>query len=237
MQRYIVKFAKYLEVEKNASAHTRAAYERDLREFARFLSPVGEASPPEPSGVRGGDVTSFVASLHGRRKNSTVARKLSSIKSFFAFLVKKGIVKSNPASFVPSPKVASHLPIVLTVEEAKELVETPKPATTIKDRRKAGVALRDLAILELLYSAGIRVSELVGLSCGSVDIKNNSLRVLGKGGKERVAFLGGYAVAALSAYDLWLRKEGAARVLESPFFPRGWRYAIWLSWSCSILRE
>ncbi len=218
MFKYIEDFIKYLDIEKNGSLNTSAAYRRDLREFVDFL--MGEEGlPPEPSEVKGSDVTSFVASLHGRRKNATIARKLSSIKSFFTFLVRKGFLASNPAAFVPCPRVTKGLPTVLTVDEAKELVEAPVPATRAADIRKVGVALRDLAILELLYSTGIRVAELVGISNQDIDLDSGTVRVKGKGNKERITYIGKNAALALADYDLWLRKQDRARLYNGPFFP------------------
>jgi integrase/recombinase XerC len=143
-------------------------------------------------------VRAFVYWLYKDCKKITIARKLSSIRSFFRFLVKKGYVKSNPALLIPTPRAESFLPSVLTVEEASALVEAPKKAA--ESLAPGGAAIRDLAILEVLYSSGIRVSELTGLDLKDVDLSTGALRVLGKGGKERIAFLGSLATSSLTAY-------------------------------------
>lgn len=206
LKRAIERFVKYLEIERNASVHTRAAYRRDLLEFLAFL----ENSNAEIAvkGVTQADVKAFVASLHGRLKRSSIARKLSSIRSFYTYLIKKRVISASPAEFVPVPKVGKFLPTVLTVDEAEALVSAPDPkesargavVNSVADLLKLGIVLRDRAILELLYSAGIRVSELVALNRADVDFKASTLRVLGKGGVERIAYMGKPALSALNAY-------------------------------------
>lgn len=208
----IKAFLDYLDAEKNASVHTRLAYGADLREFTRFLESSGLTATVGPdTGVRESDITAFAASLYKGCKKSTIARKLSSIKSFFAFLVKKEIITKNPSFLVIGPKVEKRLPTVLTVEEAKSLVEAPKANREIN----RGGILRDRAILEVLYSSGIRVSELTGLDIGSVDLGEGAIRVLGKGGKARVALLGSFAVDALKRYLAFARKNPLS---EEPLF-------------------
>ena len=123
----IEAFLDYLEAEKNASIHTRLAYERDLREFTRFLEDsLALSSGGVVTGVKESDIMAFAANLHGTRKKATIARKLSSIKSFFAFLLRKEIIKKDPSALITRPKVEKRLPTVLTVEEAKSLVEAPQ---------------------------------------------------------------------------------------------------------------
>lgn len=210
MKSAIERFDKYLDVERNASAHTRAAYKRDLLEFVVFLE--GTGAQVSVKGVGERQVKDYIASLHGRLKRASIARKLSSVRSFYTFLIKKGELKKSPAEFVPVPKVGKFLPTVLTVDEAKELVTSPalKPthgAVTPKvpsgGAAKLGMILRDRAVLELLYSAGVRVSELVSLNRTDVDLKLGTLRVMGKGGVERIAYMGAHALGALCAYNDW----------------------------------
>lgn len=193
-------FLQYLEIERNASRNTRLAYERDLRQFFLFLKETGMGCGPDAEPAVGcvteACVTAFVYRLHeALEKKTSIARKLSSLRSFFRFLVRRGIVEANPAELVPTPKADKFLPSVLTVDEAASLVEAPsKTGADVK------TLLRDLAVLELLYSSGIRVSELTGLDLRDVDIDSGTIRVMGKGGKERIAYIGEFAVSSLKAY-------------------------------------
>ena len=201
MKSAIERFVKYLEVERNGSIHTRAAYRRDLLEFVAFLETLGAL--PTVKGVKEADIKAFIASLHGHLKRSSIARKLSSIRSFYTYLTKKRVIKRSPAEFVPVPKAGKFLPTVLTVDEAQALVSSPSKVRL--EGAKIGIFLRDRAVLELLYSAGVRVSELVALNVCDVDFKAGTLRVLGKGGVERVAYMGSHAREALEAYLNWVR--------------------------------
>jgi integrase/recombinase XerC len=211
----IEDFCTYLTVERNASVNTRLGYRRDLVQFHRFLTGSGRFS----EGVEGAEgielvdeeaVRAFVYSLHEGCKKVTVARKLSSIRSFFRFLIKKKYLSANPAAALPTPKAESFLPSVLTVEEATALIEAPKKAGA----KSPKTAKRDLAILEVLYSSGIRVSELTGLDLKDIDLPAHSVKVHGKGGKERIAFLGSLAAESLKAY---LTERGMAGV-AGPLF-------------------
>ena len=205
------EFIEYLAVEKNSSVHTRLGYQRDLNQFLAFLKEGGrgerggrDGRDIEVDGVGEDDVRAFVYRLHADHKNVSIARKISSIRSFFKFLVRKGFVEKNPAELVPTPKVEKFLPPVLTVEEAESLVHAPKapgaPGGLGNKAHGAENVLRDLAILETLYSSGIRVSELTGLDVRDADLASGTMRVLGKGGKARIAFLGRYAAGSLGAY-------------------------------------
>ncbi|MBI5887273.1 MAG: tyrosine-type recombinase/integrase [Deltaproteobacteria bacterium] len=242
MLELIADFLTYLEVERNASVHTRLNYERDLRQFELFLKETGFAAGAQGvTPCKGVDaalidedaVRAFAYSVHDRCRKVSVARKLSAIRSFFRFLVKKGALKANPAEFVPSPKVEAFLPTVLTVEEAAFLIEAPRRPSedaNKKDNTLAGSQtlagrqslagshtlsiMRDLAILEVLYSSGIRVSELVGLDMKDVDLGAGTIKVLGKGGKERIAFLGEHAARSVKEY---LKFRGAYGP-DTPFF-------------------
>jgi integrase/recombinase XerC len=234
MKAFVSEFDTYLEVEKNASAHTRKAYMRDLGQFENFLKrsalghgPGGHRPPGTP--VKDGEVdvtavdpeavTAFMASLYAGCRKITIARKLSSVRSFFRFLVRKGFIETNPAEFIRSPKVERYLPTVLTVEEAKGLVEAPRDITggagKGRKKRAAQAALRDWAILELLYSSGIRVSELVGLRLCDLDLEAGTIRVMGKGGKERLALVGSHAKGPLLVY---LREQRGGAGNKKPLF-------------------
>lgn len=182
---YIQKFIKYLEIEKNASLHTINSYKIDIRQFFDHL---GDLDINQITPVR---TRAWLARFQGRAK-STRARKLSSIKTFFKYLVREGYVKTNPVLGISGPKRDKKLPAFLDKEQVVKLIESPK------DNNLAG--LRDRAILETLYSGGIRVSELVGLDVDDVDFIAEALKVRGKGKKERIVPIGRPAVSALKGY-------------------------------------
>lgn len=193
-QTQLYGFIQYLEVERNASPHTRLAYEGDLGQFFAFLNEEFKGVA-EPGLVTEAMVTAFVYRLHRGAGKSSIARKLSSIRAFFRFLVKRGAIRADPALLVPMPKADKFLPAVLTAEETAALVDAPKTG-----KPDAAAHVRDLAVLETLYSSGIRVSELTGLDLSDVDLDAGAMRVMGKGGKERMAYLGGLAAESLRAY-------------------------------------
>jgi integrase/recombinase XerD len=191
------RFLDHLTVERGLSPNTILAYRRDLQRYVSFLSKRGVT---EPGQVDDRTVRSFVASVsastHGPEgepyKATSVVRALSSVRSFHRFLLREGIVDRDPAATVTRPRVPRALPRPLTVDEIGRLLETPDPATP------AGV--RDRAIFELLYGAGLRISELVGLDVDDVDIEDGAVRVLGKGGKEREVPVGRFARDAVQDY-------------------------------------
>jgi integrase/recombinase XerC len=183
------RFMAHLETEKRASPHTLRAYVADLAQYAAFLAEQGAALvPSSPTLVR-----AFVARAAGSAGAVSVGRKLSTLRSFYRFLVREGLAGSNPARAVASPKRPKRLPAVLPEEEAAALVEAPAAL-------KGPLALRDRALLELLYASGLRVSELTGLDAGDVDLAQGLVRVLGKRRKERVVPFGSAASEALRHY-------------------------------------
>lgn len=205
-QRLMEDFISYLAVERNASLHTRQAYQRDLSQFHAFLVEDGRyGEGPDALKIDEAAVTSYVYWLHQGRRKVSIARKLAAIRSFFRYLIRKGMTERNPAEGVPTPKIEKYLPVVMSVEEAGSLVEAPGLSESKR-------SVRDLAVLEVLYSSGIRVSELTGLDLKDVDLSAGTIRVLGKGGKERIAYLGSRAKASLEAY---LRERGT---VEGPLF-------------------
>jgi integrase/recombinase XerC len=218
MKTLINEFDTYLAVERNASVHTRKAYLMDLGQFEGFLKRSGmglKGGEVDVTAIDGAAVKAFAASLYMACRKGSIARKLSSVRSFFRFLTRKGIIETNPAELIYSPKVEKYLPTVLTVEEAKGLVEAPRDGSKFGKKRGGKgrpitAALRDWAVLELLYSSGIRVSELVGLRLGDLDLDAGTIRVLGKGRKERVALVGSHAKGALKLY-LSEKKGGAGK--------------------------
>jgi len=187
MNRYLDKFLSYLEIEKNYSAHTILNYRIDLNEFIAFI---GDVPVRKIDYLR---LRKYFAVLRQRQlKPRTVSRKLSSLRSFFRFLHREGLITENPAVLMMSPKLDKVLPKFLSESEVSQLIEAPKVS------RSAG--RRDRAILETLYSTGIRVSELVGLDIKDVDFITNIIKVAGKGKKERIVPVGDKALDAIKEY-------------------------------------
>ena len=193
--RYVEKFLNYLKVEKNASFHTIRNYRKDLDSLRRLL---GE-KPWEQVDLLA--LRHFVVEQRTKGlSKATVARQVATIRSFFRFLCRDGYLAANPALGLTRPKQDRHLPHFLSVEEASRLVQAP-----LGD----GLAsLRDRAILETLYSAGLRVSELVGLRLRDVDLISQTIRVMGKGKKERLVPVGSYSVRAIRQYLKALGPDG-----------------------------
>jgi len=188
----LARFDNHLAVERNVSEHTRSAYRRDLEAFRRFL--LEELQWPEAGLLERVDnlvLRRYLAVLHKQNRRSTIARKLAALRTFFAYLVREGILRNNPGELVATPRQEKYLPRTLTVDEAYTLME------------QGGCDLlgrRDRAIVETLYSCGLRVSELTGLNVGSVDLQQGLVRVLGKGRKERIVPVGRKAREALLDY-------------------------------------
>jgi integrase/recombinase XerC len=184
----IKTFMDFLKVERNASPNTILAYRRDLEELSRFIG-----SGKNPVSITAKEIRTWLASMLKRGANrSTVARKLASIRSFFRFLLRQGTVEKSPADGIRAPQTKKSLPAYLSVDEAFSMVETGED--------KGFQDLRNRAILELLYSSGIRVGELSGLDISSVSLSPEMVRVRGKGNKERVTPFGSKAARALNAY-------------------------------------
>lgn len=191
MEQEIAAFIRHLETERNASPHTLAAYRSDLAQFREFVQ--GELVPSTgPEGVSHLLIRRWLALLHRDHTKSSVGRKLAAVRAFFKHLVRTGRLVKNPAELVSTPKKEKKVPYHLSIDEVTALVETPKEPDIL--------SLRDRAILEALYSCGVRVSELTGLNVGGVDLEDGTARVLGKGGKERIVPVGSIARAALSRY-------------------------------------
>ena len=190
-------FEHALRLEDNASPHTARNYASDLRQCRSFLLERGLclARGRKEVDIRRLDLTavrSYLAWLLPRNRKSSAGRKLSSLKSFCRFLRRRGILQADPTAGIATPKKDKQLPVHLTVDDVFRLLETP-PADT-------AAGLRDRALLEVTYSTGLRVSELVGLNSDDVDYNLEVVRVRGKGGKERVVPIGKKALAALAAY-------------------------------------
>lgn len=225
----ISKYLEYLQAVRNSSPHTIANYAKDLGQFLDFLSPPG-LEPPALSSITHSTIREFVGHLHDQGlQKSSVARKLAALRSFFKYCVLEGRLKENPARLVPSPKLPKRLPSVLSAEEMNGFLNqlatmgvasgpggvapqksprrnanTPQPGPA-KLQDETLLLRRDRALLELLYAAGIRVSELTGLNLVDIDQKERILRVRGKGDKERIVPYGTKAQAALENY--WPLRE------------------------------
>jgi len=187
LDRYVHKFINYLQIEKNASDHTVTNYKIDLREFSESI----KDKPLEQ--ITHMDVRLFLARLKEKNfSRKSVARKMACLRSFFKFLYRDGHIKSNPAVSLSTPKIEKKLPLFLNADDVVKLLESPDP--------KDDMGLRDRAILETLYSTGIRVSELVGLDKEDIDFISGVLKVYGKGRKERLVPIGDKALRAIKAY-------------------------------------
>lgn len=194
---YIQKFLRYLEVEKNASLHTLSNYQRDLKQFSDFFHSNNNADIAQAAAIKIRSwLAQFVNKGYGK---STRARKLSALKTFYRYLVREGHAKVNPVLGISGPKKDKKLPSFLDKNQIVKLLEAPDAGTPL--------GLRDKAILEMLYSSGIRVSELAGLSTDDVDFFSESIKVKGKGKKERIVPVGRPSVLALKKYFDERRRE------------------------------
>ncbi len=193
MQTAIPAFLRYLRIERNSSEQTIKAYHDDFESLlAYFGDRIGDV--PRPADVTIDVLRGYVTYLHDcQYARTTIARRLACLRSFFRYCCREGITETNPAKPLRTPRVGRKLPHFLTTEQVASLLEAP-PANE-------PMGLRDRAILETLYSAGLRVAELVGIDVDDWDRGANILRVLGKGKKERIAPVGKYAAAAL---DRWM---------------------------------
>jgi len=184
-----------MEIEKNYSRHTILNYRLDLEGFLRFIK---EAALEKVDYLV---IRKYLALLKEKNLGSrSIGRKLSALRSFFKFLTREGYLKANPISSVSSPKQEKHLPMFLTEDEVRNLIEAAK----VNDER----GMRDRAILETFYSSGMRISELAGLNIEDVDFISGVAKVMGKGRKERLVPMGDTAISAIRAY-LKSRKKSA----------------------------
>ncbi len=194
MRRHVFDFLRYLKTEKNVSPHTERSYLSDLDQLFDFL---GE-NKLEALDHR--TLRQFVAHLMKIKiRKSSISRKLSAIRTFYRYLNREGILSDNPARLISTPKREQRLPAVLTVDDAMLLMESPKSAD--------GTWLRDRAVLETLYSTGIRASELVGMNVEDVSRQERLIRIRGKGRKERIVPIGRKALDAIDAYLADVRRR------------------------------
>jgi integrase/recombinase XerC len=229
MRTAIGKYLEYLRAVKNSSPHTISNYGKDLDQFIAYLSPPG-LEPPALSAVTHNTIREFVGHLHDHGlQKSSIARKLAALRSFFKYCVRVGRLQENPARLVATPKLPKRIPSVLSAEEMNGFLnqlgemgpasgsdgEAAKKGTQKNAKASPGklarlqdegpMLRRDRALLELLYAAGLRVSELTGLNFADIDQKERVLRVRGKGDKERIVPYGLKAQEALEKY--WPLRE------------------------------
>lgn len=215
MQREVQQFLEFLTAEKGFSQNTRDAYENDLTQLREFLEP---RLGPGLGGHRWKGVTrevlsEFAMSLRQRDyAPTTVARKIAAVKSFFAFLTDEGTVPSDPTEELASPKVGRPLPKYLSFEEMELLLRQPER------RGSSPESKRDRALLEMCYATGMRVSELVSLDVGDVNLENRVVRCMGKGSKERVLPIHDQASRAVGDYVVTGRPTLARRTSERALF-------------------
>lgn len=214
----IEKFLLYIGTAKNYSPHTLKNYRNDLVQFSRYAVTrgFGEENALRFANMEAATVRGFGADLHRRKMGpATIERKLSALRTFFGYLLREGEVKNNPALAVPIPKKPKTRPKVLNVDDAFAMVESAKED-----------APRDRAMLELFYGCGMRISELTGLRCEDFDPVTCTIRVMGKGSKERELPVGRKALEALNEYllklpdktgPLWPNKEGKPLAVRSVY--------------------
>ena len=243
MKQCAEKYLQYLSSVKNSSPHTILNYGKDLSQFLEFLSPPG-APPVRLKDITHNIIREFVGHLHDQGlEKSSIARKLAALRSFFKYCVREGLLAENPARLVPTPKLPKRIPSVLSAEEMNGFLNRladmgPAPQEAVGTIRsqvdRSGIpqviaesgkrsirksdriyVRRDRALIELLYAAGLRVSELTGLNLIDIDQKERVLRVRGKGNKERIVPYGSKAQEALEKYwslrDELLAQKSVAR--------------------------
>jgi integrase/recombinase XerC len=219
LKNLIQSFIESLETEKGYAKNTCRGYRKDLKEFVSYLYENhfrGNKHLPgrELIGIEDVDgihIRGFLGYLHKRNKKSTIARKLSAIRSFFKYQVKRGIIQDDPSISILTPKQEKAIPAYLPVDDIFRLLDSIQTDNILD--------LRNRAIFEMLYSCGIRVSELVGMDNYDIDSKDGTIRVLGKGNKERIVPIGQKALNAVQVYRVQLKKEWAVSTdQDGPLF-------------------
>jgi integrase/recombinase XerD len=190
MQEALERYVKYLIAERNASPHTVSNYRREIAQFMVFAREQGVTAWTQ---VTPALLRRWLASLHAQGYvKASVARRVSEVRAFYTYLHARDLVSSNPVQSISAPKLPQRLPRPLNIEEVKSLLAAPNLSTP--------QGQRDRAMLELLYGGGLRVSELLALDVGAVDVVQGQVHVLGKGAKERIVLIGKPAVSALRVY-------------------------------------
>jgi integrase/recombinase XerC len=192
------QFLEHLQYERNVSEHTLRNYTSDLEQFFDYLAPQRpksgtKRSLPDIKEIDHITIREWLSTLHtSQKRKSSIARKLAALRTFFQFLVREGVIETNPAKLVATPRLEKKLPRHLSIEEAIRFIETPDTETDL--------GKRDRAMLELLYATGVRVSELTKLNVGDLDLRQKLIRVMGKRRKERIVPFGDPALECLQNY-------------------------------------
>lgn len=192
LEEYLRQFLEHLRYERNVSTHTLRNYSSDLEQFHEHLTSIG-ALKIKVDEIDHLTIREWMASLHSlNKKKTSIARKLASLRTFFQFLVREGLLETNPAKLVATPRIERKLPTHLSMEDAVRFIETPDLNTDL--------GKRDRAILEFLYATGVRVGELVNLNLKDIDFREKLVRVTGKRKKQRILPFGEPALQALMFY-------------------------------------
>lgn len=206
---HIDQFITYIGIERNYSQNTTASYRADLLDFRQFLLTMGDSLPPIDE-IDHLTIRSYLANLQDRKlSRSTVLRRLSSLRSFFRYLCRRGHLNADPTEALATPKAQRKLPDFLEIPEVEALLSAPDTTTVI--------GMRDQAILELLYSTGMRVSELLALDLSDIEWQNAVVKVRGKGKKERILPIGKMALVALDSYLLRRRELLGSKATQALF--------------------
>jgi len=195
MKDLFADFRIFLDVERNLSDHTRMAYLTDIEEFNAFLqSEENKTAHKALLDAQMETIRAYLAFLYGRKlKKVSINRKVSSLRAFYKYLLRKGLIKNNPAQGVQTPKMEKYMPTFLSVDEAFQVLNAAK-------ENNSASGLRDQAMLELFYSSGLRLSELAGLDTDDVNLNAALVKVRGKGKKERIVPVGTQALEAIKRY-------------------------------------
>lgn len=192
MQAAVQRYLRYLKVERNASDLTIKSYREDLETLLEYFSDESGAVPP-PARITTGLLREYVSALHGAHyASASIARRLASLRGFFRFTQREGLTEANPAKPLRNPRASRKLPHFLSTSDIRKLLDAPDAKTNL--------GLRDRAILETMYSGGLRVSEAVGANDGDLNLPRGTLLIRGKGRKERMALVGSHAIKALKRW-------------------------------------
>lgn len=213
LSQQVDQFLEYLEVEKRYSPATLRAYRIDLDQFLAFVEERDAECMDDPRQINRTLIRRFLGHLSGSKSSEarTVARKLAALKSFFKYMHRNGIVELNVASYVQTPKLPSVIPTYLSEDQVKEVLQ-------VLSKQDDWLGRRDLAMVELFYATGMRVSELAGLSVRDLNQKRGLVKVFGKGSKERLIPVGQYALEAVGDYLYWTEKKFGKRSADMNLF-------------------
>ncbi len=206
--KYINEYKGYLQIERNVSIHTLRSYLKDIEDFQHFIKSEEIDNVEDIAYL---DVRKYLALLSNKNySRKTISRKLSSMRTFYRYLIRENYTEINPFQMVSTPKIEKKLPIFLYINEINELLTAPD--------RLSPLGIRDRAIMEALYASGMRVSELVSLNIDSIDFFTETALVFGKGAKERYVSLGQYSIEALNNYIINSRMKLNPNPLDNALF-------------------